>query len=159
VRDAKLPTCSGVSLAEQRDVVVSGCDEQLIASLADLRRRTPQLWIECKDGVNDKVPTQSRFNPLDCCRLLLSILVFVPRKGLNRCVGRDQPIADWSVNDYAGKLDSTSARGSAYAHSALGEVRKRALDIVIAGIVPIMLVPILLVTGGLIRLLIGNRLS
>ena len=71
-------------------------------------------------------------------------------------MGRDQQIADWPVNDYAGKLDGTSARGGAYAHSALGGVRKRALDIVIAGIVLIMLAPILLVTGGLIRLLIGK---
>ena len=79
VREAKLPTC-GVSLAEQRDVVVSGCDEPPIASLADLRCRTPQLWIECKrrgemtalapEWLEINVPTQSRFNPLDCCRLL-----------------------------------------------------------------------------------------
>jgi lipopolysaccharide/colanic/teichoic acid biosynthesis glycosyltransferase len=47
------------------------------------------------------------------------------------------------------------ARG-AYADVALGGARKRIFDIVIAGIVLVVLAPMLLVTVGLIRVLIGK---
>jgi exopolysaccharide production protein ExoY len=102
--------------------------------------------------VNDR---HRRRNGSQNCTILLWANSYLGR-ALNRCVGRDHQIAYGSVNDYAGKLDSTGARGGTHAQGALGGVRKRALDIVIAGIVLITLAPILLVTGGLIRLLIGK---
>jgi len=55
------------------------------------------------------------------------------------------------VQDYAAIFTT-----GAYARGALGGLPKRALDITIAGIALIMLAPILLVTAGLIRVLIGK---
>src|SRR5262245_20883896 len=62
-----------------------------------------------------------------------------------------------SVHNHVGKLEPRErAREGAYADVALGGPRKRIFDIVIAGIVLVVLAPMLLVTVGLIRVLIGK---
>ena len=62
------------------------------------------------------------------------------------------------MHNYVGKLDSSGARGrgGAYADVALGGLRKRTFDIIIATIVLAVVAPMLLATAGLIRLLIGK---
>ena len=62
------------------------------------------------------------------------------------------------MHNYVGKQDSSSAhsRGSVYADVVLGGLRKRIFDIVITSIVLVVVAPMLLVTAGLIRGLIGK---
>jgi len=72
--------------------------------------------------------------------------------------GRDRQIATCCVHNYVGKLDSSGARrrGGACADVALGGLRKRTFDIIIATIVLVVAAPMLLAIAGLIRLLIGK---
>jgi lipopolysaccharide/colanic/teichoic acid biosynthesis glycosyltransferase len=61
------------------------------------------------------------------------------------------------VHNYVGRLDSSSAAPEgAHADVALGGLRKRTFDIVVAGILLVVMAPLLLVTAGLIRLMIGR---
>ena len=62
------------------------------------------------------------------------------------------------MHNYVGKQDSPSARsrGGAYADAVLGGIRKRIFDVVITSIVLVVVAPLLLVTAGLIRGLIGK---
>jgi exopolysaccharide production protein ExoY len=57
------------------------------------------------------------------------------------------------VNNHGGKLASPGARALG---GALGRLRKRTFDIVMASIALVVLAPMLLVTAGLIRVLIGK---
>ena len=72
--------------------------------------------------------------------------------------GRDRQIATCCVHNYVGKLDSSGARrrGGSCADVALGGLRKRTFDIIIATIVLVVVAPMLLAIAGLIRLLIGK---
>ena len=60
--------------------------------------------------------------------------------------------------NHGGKLESSGARarGGSYVGVGLGGLRKRTFDIVIASVALIVLAPMLLVTAGLIRVLIGK---
>src|SRR5262249_13090063 len=62
------------------------------------------------------------------------------------------------MHNYVGKRDSSSAHshGGAYTDVVVGGLRKRIFDVIIASIVLILVVPMLLVTAGLIRGLIGK---
>jgi exopolysaccharide production protein ExoY len=62
------------------------------------------------------------------------------------------------MHNCVGKQDRSGrhVRGNANANAALGGLRKRIFDIVIASISLIVLAPMLLVTAGLIRVLIGK---
>jgi exopolysaccharide production protein ExoY len=60
------------------------------------------------------------------------------------------------VHNQDGKLESSSARGHSYVGAALGGLRKRTFDVVIASIALVVLAPMLLATAGLIRVLIGK---
>ena len=77
-------------------------------------------------------------------------LIIDERKSVEHA-GRDRQVAICSVQDYAAIFTT-----GAYARGALGGLPKRALDITISGIALIVLAPILLVTAGLIRVLIGK---
>ena len=61
------------------------------------------------------------------------------------------------MHNYVGRLSSSSAAPEgAHAVVALGGLRKRTFDIVIASILLVVLAPMLLVAAGLIRLMIGR---
>src|SRR5262249_62166711 len=72
--------------------------------------------------------------------------------------GRDRQIATGCVHNYVGKLDSSGARGrgGAYADVALGGFQQRALDIVIASIVLVIMAPMLLTMAELVVFSIGQ---
>jgi len=53
-------------------------------------------------------------------------------------------------------LDSSNARERPYAGAALGGLRKRTFDIVVASVLLVVLAPMLFATAGLIRLMIGK---
>jgi len=60
------------------------------------------------------------------------------------------------VHKYVAKSFCADAREGAYVGVALGGFRKRAVDIAVTSIALIVLMPILLATAGLVRLLVGK---
>jgi lipopolysaccharide/colanic/teichoic acid biosynthesis glycosyltransferase len=62
------------------------------------------------------------------------------------------------MHNYVGKQDSSSAHthGAPYADVALGGLRKRIFDVIISSVLLVVVAPMVLVTAGLIRVLVGK---